>query len=241
MANDEEKTTTDFNSIEDFSIITNIQERRKAVIPYLVDNVCIPYNQYNTARNINILRAFVYPMFDATLIGYEYQDDWENQTGKEKEDAIYRVFRIKRTFQGITMTDEQLDMVANFAEAIRMINVGDISEVAEAIEKNITNEFAIFSSAREVLYILYTDDVVVKALIYYKLIPTSVASNTKILAIPKEFKGMKLWLWGIVPQGTSDYWLPSIGAPFLYEKEEGSDEWFNPLLILPEWYYIIND
>lgn len=219
--------------------ITNIKERRPELLKQYVEAIAVPYNQYINKYNTDILKTLIRPLFNASLIGYEYQDDWENQDGQEKDDSIERVFKIKRTFNGITLTDEEFDKVANFAQAIRLINTNNLVEIVEVIEKYATDEFAVFSSAREVLYILYIEENVVEALIYYKLIPTNVMSRTTLLRIPPEYKGKKLYTWGVVPEGYTEYYMPAVCSGWLYTDNDGN--LCNPLWILPEWFYSLGD
>lgn len=221
---------------DDFTQITNVKERRKRMIEYFIDKIAKPYNQYITKHNIDILKAFLIPLFNSSLLGYEYLPDFLNQTGIEKERSVNMVFNIQKKFNDVELTDEELDIVSRFALAMRLTKNGTLDEISQLIEKYLTPHFFILSSTRKLTYILWTNANVVKAIVHYKLLPQRTSCKTQIICIPPALIGRKIWLWSLVNRDDR-YFLPSIGSYWLYEKIPHSGVLNNPVMLLPEWIY----
>lgn len=228
----------DEKEIQDITNITNIQERRKALIPYYSKIIGVPYNQYITNRNTAILQQIVCTMFNASMVGYEYQYDIFNQTGKEKEDAGMAVLKIQKSFQDVVLTDDEYDKVLRFALAMRNADVSNIYDIILQIEKFLTPYFLIISSPRRITYVLYISTNIAKAIHYYKLLPNIIQGINVLIGIPEMYIGYKVWLWGMVNPADSRFYLPSIGSYWMYHRVEGQIN--APLLIMPEWVFVFH-
>lgn len=220
---------------------TNIQRIRKAEIKKMSEALCVPYNQYDNKYNRDLLKAMITPMLNASIAGYQYCFQWRDQIGDEIDNCGDRLFKIHRNFLDIVLNDEKYRILLDYAESIRAVDTNNISSVADAIEMSLTDNFYIISQPKNIVYIFFLDEDLLKGLIYYKLIPTNVCSDTYIIRIPSKYKGRKIWWWATNQIGTTKFQMPRLGSYWLYNKATSPTTLSNPLIIMPEWIYKIQD
>ena len=219
----------------------NVQTIRKEEIARILDALSAPYNQYDNDYNRKILKSLIVPMLNRSVIGYQHFFNYKDQSGEILDMAIYALLRIKRSFLNITLSDENYMKLVNFAIGIRMIDTNNVQAIAEQIEKHLTKNFYVITQSQQTLYITFLEDDLLQGLIYYKLIPDNICSNTYILNIPIKYIGCKIWWWATNLIGTTKFYMPTLGAYWLYNKDTSPKVLSNPLIINPKWITKISD
>ena len=155
-------------------------------------------------------RAFMKGMLKAKiknvgkLLGWDYFLDWRNQNGEILDISLYSLFRIKRTINDITLTDEKFKLLGNFASISAITNISIFMNLINGLSLFKGKLYACLDRQKEnnILRIYVKGDILDNIFVfirYYKLINMPIGTITTFTKIPEDKQIL------LMPDGEMDY------------------------------------
>ena len=205
-------------------------EKSKANLVKAIENWNFELPMYlDNEFNQGLLRGIVSTIFkNYPLLGYKYQNYSSAQTGEILEDVIKQQLNIGRCFLNYVLDDDNYAKLARIAWVFLTLDINSRKDIIDRYA-TLFNFGRYFSDGRTAYLFMQENDILKKAIGYYRLFPKTLGQRFIIINVPKDIDLEKNELL-FIPHTPNNF------GYYVYPKgTKNFDIEHVPLIIKPEW------